>query len=1090
MGEWGGNRAASNHIATKTAQHPEYFARIMQSGHYEHLLTVALTRAVGHVDTSQFVVERENLDPERAAIFLTRHLAATIGQVLHTLASNEEDDAKAVAEQVSIANRIIEFLQGQEYDQRLTEQGRLLRAVLPRLVVPHDYQHRVGDYLKEIEPALRFSQSELFSGGNSGLSLTSELRKEIATADSIDLIVSFVKWSGLRLLIDRLENFANQGKRIRILTTTYMGASDAKAVEALAALPGAEVRISYNMARERLHAKAYMFGRASGLSTAYIGSSNMSRSALTSGLEWNVKLTAQDNAAIIKKFEATFETYWNAPDFEPFVPDEPGTKRLRLSLNEQGAASSDDSEVLAGFHLRPYAFQQEILDRLAAERSYHGRYRNLVIAATGTGKTVISAFDYARFAKAHNRFPKLLFVAHREEILRQARSTYRHILNNPNFGDLWVGGQTPNSYDHLFLSVQTFDSQKQYLQKALGKAHFEYIVLDEVHHVIAASYRPLVDYFRPAILLGLTATPERADGGSILPDFDNTIAAEIRLPEAIARGFLVPFQYFCVTDPVDYRRVQWERGRYSVEALSELYNQNVIRTQAIVTSLHKYLLNPSKVKALGFCVSRAHAQYMAEQFNNIGLPAAALVSGDATSEIRQSLREDLRTGKISYLFVVDIFNEGVDIPEIDTVLFLRPTESLTVFLQQLGRGLRHHSDKECLTVLDFVGQARAEYSCEQRFRALIGRTGTSVISEIEAGFDRLPPGCTIQMEKEAMQSILENIKAATGSNLRNLIRRLEHFELESALPLKLTFFLAHTGFSLMDIYKARATTRGWYALKVRARKALPTLPKEEADLVGQLWRLAQINSPAFISFVKQIFGSQQSIISLLEGPKGQAYGLMLHYLLYQKPGPKVPVGSLEASLLALRNATTLAEEALELLEVCEQQIDYVPPVMALPYVCALELHARYSRDEVLAALGVWQFEHARSVREGVCMVPDLNTEILFVELQKSKERYAPSTLYNDYAISDTLFHWESQNATSAFTPKGQSYINQSALGKTILLFVREQRYNEGGLTLPYVFLGPVKYKSHTGGRPMAIIWELVTPLPSFLWHEAGKLAVG
>jgi len=1060
----------------------------LEPGHYETLVTQQLRGQLAALETAVYATAEKKLGPDDAAVFITRHLAQLLGSVLGQLAKNEE-----VSEQLTLANEVIAYLQEKSdvlaAGSRLEPEGQMLRAVLPRLQLPLAAQPDLSKHLDGLEPALRFSQSDLFSGGNSELSLEAELKKEIATADRIDFIVSFVKWSGLRLLLPALQAFAKQGKPLRLLTTTYMGATDQKAVEALAALSGAELRISYNTAHERLHAKAYLFSRNSGFDTAYIGSSNMSRSALTSGLEWNVKVTAQDNAAILSKFRGTFETYWNSPEFEEYrgLPEQ----RLKLAhVLRQEHSSAAAPDALPNFRIRPFPYQQEILDRLATERSLRGHFRNLVVAATGTGKTVVSAFDYARFARQLAGLPRLLFVAHREEILRQARATFRHILGEANFGELWVGAEQPVQFEHLFVSVQTFASRRDFFQQTIPRDYYQYLVIDEVHHLAAASYRPILAWFEPTILLGLTATPERADGESILPDFDHTIAAEIRLPEAIARGLLVPFQYFCITDPVDYRHVRWTNGRYAAEDLTKVYTSNDVRVSAILGALQRYLLAPQQARALGFCATREHARLLAAKFQAAGLKADYLASGDTTAEQRRVAVAQLRRGELNYLFVVDIFNEGVDIPEVDTLLFLRPTESLTVFLQQLGRGLRLHESKECLTVLDFVGQARQEYSYEQRFRALLGRTGGSVLSEAEAGFPRLPVGCSIQMEREAMRFILDNIRAATGEHVRVLERRIRGFALESALPLTLTNFLAHTHFALVDIYRSRSD-RGWTALKMRAGVlAPPALAAPEKQLVASVWRLAQANGPALLAFVRRVFEGVEELSQLLQLPLGHEMGLMLHYLLCQRPGPKLGLASLQDSLATLRAMPTLAAEVLEVVAVCEAQISTPPLALALPYACALQLHSRYGRDEILCAFGVWTFERSPSVREGVCYIAALNTELLFVTLEKSSRSYSPSTRYHDYAISNTLFHWESQNSTAEDTPKGLSYIRHRAQGKHLLLFVREQNQDAAGLTMPYVFLGPVHYVRHQGNRPMAITWELATPLPGFLWHEAGKMAVG
>jgi superfamily II DNA or RNA helicase len=292
---------------------------------------------------------------------------------------------------------------------------------------------------------------------------------------------------------------------------------------------------------------------------------------------------------------------------------------------------------------------------------------------------VISAFDYKTF-KAKNPSAKLLFLAHRKEILQQAQSSFRGILRDNNFGDLWVDGFVPTSFEHVFASIQTLNNRLN--DGLLSPSYYDYIVIDECHHLTASSYRTIVQYFKPTILLGLTATPERMDGGDIQEDFHNRIAAEIRLPEALNRKLLCPFQYFGITDQVDLTKVTWERGRYVASELSAVYTGNDRRVRDILIALDKYTRDASQVRAIGFCVTIEHARFMAEKFNLAGLKADFLTS--ANTQNRESVKNQLLKKEINYLFVVDIFNEGVDIPEIDTVLFLRPTESLTIFLQQLG----------------------------------------------------------------------------------------------------------------------------------------------------------------------------------------------------------------------------------------------------------------------------------------------------------------------------------------------------------------------------------------------------------------------
>jgi superfamily II DNA or RNA helicase len=628
-------------------------------------------------------------------------------------ALNEIKDDNKLVKQVELSNKIIQLLidelpKVKLSDNLLENEGKILEAIFSKTdFIYANPESRV----KQITPYTRLSQSELFTGNNFGLSLESEIKKEILSADEICWLVSFIKFSGIRIFKEELEEFTNSGRRLKIITTSYMGATDVKAVEFLSNLKNTEIKVSYNSEHERLHAKAYLFIRNNGFDTGYIGSSNLSRSALTNGLEWNLKVTSKEISHIIDKFKKTFDTYWLDKEFEQY---EAGRDKQKLSIALKQQKTQDKQSILTFFDIKPFTYQNEILEKLQSERIVHDRFRNLVVAATGTGKTVISSFDYKNF-KQENPRARLLFIAHRKEILEQAQQTFRHVLRDANFGELWVDGEEPDNYEYVFASVQTINNRINAL--AMSADFFDFIIIDEVHHIAAASYRPILNKFTPAVLLGLTATPERNDGEDILKDFCNVIAAEIRLPEALNRKLLTPFQYFALSDNIDLSNISWKNGKYETNELTKLYTTGDRRLSDILTNCEKYLTDVHNVIALGFCVSQEHARYMAEKFNEAGLKSDYLTSENSGD--RSEIRMKLRSKEINYLFVRDIFNEGIDIPEIDTVLFLRPTESLTIFLQQLGRGLRLADTKDCLTVLDFVGNARPEYDFENKFRALV-----------------------------------------------------------------------------------------------------------------------------------------------------------------------------------------------------------------------------------------------------------------------------------------------------------------------------------------------------------------------------------
>lgn len=689
-------------------------------------------------------------------------------------------------EQIELSNQLLMWLKSQISDEGFLEenlldsQGKILTALYE---LENPVAANLKQYVEDIFPLTGLTQSELFSGSNAGLSLESELKREILSADKIYWLVSFIKWAGIRIFRKELEAFTASGRELRIITTSYLGATDAKAVEYLASLPNTEVKLSYNTERERLHAKSYLFLRNTGFHTGYIGSSNLSRSALTNGLEWNLKITSQEIPHIINKSLSTFETYWASDDFERFDGQAESTEKLNRALRQQKGLDSPD--VSHYFEITPFAHQKDILEQLAVERDVHQRFRNLVVAATGTGKTLISAFDFQRFLKAKPN-AHFLFVAHREEILRQAREAYRGVLRNNAFGELWVGGQLPEHYRQLFVSIQTLNNQLDQLK--LTEGYYDYIVIDEVHHIAASSYRAVLEHFSPEILLGLTATPERHDGGDILSDFGGVIAAELRLPEAINRRHLCPFQYFGIDDDTDLRTIPWSRGRYDVVQLTNLYTHNQSRVDKILRSLREIVTDISSMKALAFCVSREHAAFMVEQLLLHGIKADVLTSDN--SHERQQKQQAIRSGQINVLCVVDIFNEGVDIPEVDTLLFLRPTESLTIFLQQLGRGLRLADDKDCCTVLDFVGNSRPEYDFANKFRALVGKSERPITEELKQGFPHAPLGCRIELTKKTQEMVLSNIRQATLT-MKRLVSLVRQFPQHSTQPLTLKNFITH-----------------------------------------------------------------------------------------------------------------------------------------------------------------------------------------------------------------------------------------------------------------------------------------------------------
>lgn len=578
-----------------------------------------------------------------------------------------------------------------------------------------------------------------------GESLLDHLRSEFESADRVDLLCSFVKLSGFEKLRVELEKHAARGRPLRVLTTTYMGASEAKAVERLAGLQGAEVKVSFDEQSTRLHAKAWIFHRASGLSTAYVGSSNLSHAAQTDGLEWNVRVTEADQSPLLAQMQETFEQYWSdAHLFEAFDPTR-DAHRARLARALSPERREPGGEML--FDLEAKDYQKPILEALCEARRL-GRHRNLVVAATGTGKTVMAALDY-RALRTEGAVDTLLFVAHRREILEQARRVFRHALQLRTFGELLFQGQRPVDGRHVFASIDSLGDGG-----LIDPSRFDMVILDEAHHAAADSWERLMARVAPKELVGLTGTPERADGLDYERHFPRPWVGNLRVWNAIPHA-LVPFRYYTLdVEGVDLRDVEWKAGRYAPKALAgTLLGAAEVFVQRAVKALRDHIARPEALRAIAFCVDVRHAQEIASRFAREGFRALAL-TGETPAEARRDAQSDLNHGRVQVLCVVDIYNEGVDVPNVNTLFFFRPTESATVFLQQLGRGLRRAPGKSELVVFDLTARQHVDFRFDRRLRALLGHTPASCGSlySTASGGSRRAVTCSLTRPRSATSS--------------------------------------------------------------------------------------------------------------------------------------------------------------------------------------------------------------------------------------------------------------------------------------------------------------------------------------------------
>lgn len=927
-----------------------------------------------------------------------------------------------------------------------------------------------------VRPTTPLKDAALLTNGRDEPNIGHELAAELGSADRVDILMAFVKFAGINAIEAELRSLLHRDVPVRLITTTYCGATERRALDKLVDL-GVQVKVRYETSSTRLHAKAWLFSRDSGYDTAYIGSSNLSHSALHDGMEWNVRIGIGQTSPLLTKFRATFETYWADDAFVDYQPER-DADRLDRQLASARGQKTEPAELatISGLEVQPYPHQRKILEALDAERTEYDRHENLIVAATGTGKTVVAALDYRRLWEqmdTHGRgYPRLLFVAHREEILTQARQTYREVLMDPTFGELLVGGQVPTHGDHVFASIQS-------LRNVLGELDYDIIVIDEFHHAAASSYRQAMARMRYRELLGMTATPERADGSNVKELFGGYISYELRLWDALDADLLSPFHYYGVSDGTDLSALTWSQGKYRDDELDNLFTGNDARLRIILKNLNEKVVDPRRMRALGFCVSIDHAEYMAREFTNRGVPAKAVTSRTSAEE-RKTAFAQLRTGTLACLFGVDVFNEGLDIPKVDTLLMLRPTQSPTVFLQQLGRGLRRAENKALTTVLDFVGLHREEFDLSLRFTAMVGKKRKQLEEEVADGFPQLPSGCRIILDSVTRAQVLANVKKRISVPGRTLAMTLD--DMADPATVDLGEFLDETGFELPDLYRGN---RSWTG--VREAAGLLTRSPAEHRLGNRMSGLAHVDDAVRARAYADIVTSSDPLEAM--APERATYAHMLLAVLYRDQR-----GGRHAELLEeLRESSAVAQEITELMDhLAQTHVPRIPRKLELVGAnVPLYSHAFYRREELLAAFG-WLEPHEDAPdgkapqyqREGVLWSPRTQSDVFFVTLNKSGRRFSPTTMYRDYAISRDVFHWESQSTTPAASPTGQRYQHHADQGSNVVLALRTHPDDEIGGGAPFFLAGPMTFLNAVGEKPMSITWKLHRPLPEEVFAAA------
>lgn len=1022
-------------------------------GLYDVLVTVGLAERLAAVD--ERLVEQVGLHRAEASNRIALHLSREIERAVASVPDNERVEV-GIAVARAVLQKLAELTDIDGLDPELpTSPGRVLKSIT---TMQPDGTPRPID-----SPLIPLLDTTLLTNAPGEPRVGSQIKTEIGSAQHIDVLMAFIRTSGIRPLLSALERHCAEGGTVRILTTTYTGSTQQEALDLLVRL-GAQVRVSYDLSTTRLHAKAWMFQRPSGFSTAYIGSSNLTHSAQIAGREWNVRVSGARNPDVIEKVRAVFETYWESDDFRDYDADEFGKQMA-------AAQRSGPRVILSPVAITPMPFQERLLEQLALSRE-RGFHRNLLVAATGTGKTVMAAIDYTRIRRTLGR-SRLLFVAHSRDILEKSQATFCHALRDPDFGEQWFAGKRPQEFDHVFASVQTLNSADL---SDLAPDHFDVVIIDEFHHAAAASYQRVLSHVAPKELLGLTATPERSDDLPILQWFDGRIAAELRLWDAIDQHHLTPFAYYGIHDGMDLREVPWSRGRgYEPEALAHALTSSQSWTEQVIKEFAERVDDPTSVRALGFCVTIEHARHMAEAFNRHGIDAVA-IWGDSPYEERRAALRRLADGDVRVVFSVDLFNEGIDVPSVDTLLMLRPTDSPVLFLQQLGRGLRTDDGKTVCTVLDFVGHHRKEFRFDRRFRALLGGTRHEVEQQVAADFPFLPAGCHMELDRKASEIVLASIRSSVPSRWQHKADELRGMVTAGHAP-SLATYLQQTGLELEDVYTGN---RGWSDLCESAGVDLLAAGPQELQLRRATGRLTHVDDAARIEGYLALLSGMSSPdfdgLSVLE----QRFARMLISQLVDQVSRNelAKEASVQDGLDLLWQHPQVRHELVELLGLLEHKTTHVVSGLPGRPEVPIRIHARYSRLEILAAFGDGHGARVPAWQTGCRWLPEQRTDLFAFTLDKTAGSFSPTTRYKDYAISADLIHWESQTVTRAASDTGLRYQQHEAMGSDIVMFARLRQNDRA-----FWCLGPATYVGHEGERPMAIKWRLATSLPGDLFAQ-------
>lgn len=932
------------------------------------------------------------------------------------------------------------------------------------------------------------SDNKLIVNSDKG-NLLYELQKSLDECEKFYFSVAFINYSGIQLLLDKFKELEEKGIKGKIITSTYLNFTDPKALEKIKSFNNIDLKVFITNKEIGFHTKAYIFENKDNYKII-IGSSNITQSALKSNVEWNTQVISKKDDYFVQDVIKEYEKLWNCTE----IVDDDFLKRYASFIKELKKVEKTRKEKFINFKpIAPNNMQSRAMENLDRLRQY-GEDRALVIAATGTGKTYMSAFDVKNFNP-----DKILFIVHREEILRKAKVTYEKLINdNKKSMGLYTGNTKEKNVDYLFSTIQTISKHFNEFQED----YFDYIIIDEAHHAASPSYQKLLEYFKPKFILGMTATPERSDSENIFELFNNNVALEVRLHDALEDELVIPFHYFGITDidGVDLSDV-------NIDNIAEITKRLKVneRVDFIIEKMRFYGHDGDKCKCIGFCAGVEHAQYMSEEFNKMGISSVCLTGENSVDERDEYIKKlESDTDELQVIFTVDIFNEGVDIPSINTVLMLRPTNSPIVFIQQLGRGLRKHESKSFLTVLDFIGNHRKTFLIAIALNGARYYDKDSLMVAVAMGFSNLP-GCThIQMDKISQERILEQIDGENFNAMKYL--KEEYFEFkkmnQGRRPELLLDYLKYDGSPDPIKFISKEKTYIGFVAKVEKDEKLKNLLEDEIfyKAMKQLSSNLPLKRIYECSIIKYLLGNEKisfnsardEILKYIEYVDDDSVKHALECLnqnYYDKGQKRSGIKFFEyKNELLYRNEkfkyllenSTFKKYIEDIINygLIRYEKEFKGKYYGVPH---FKLYEQY---QMIDAALLSNYRKIHSSFRGSGLIANENEYFLFVDLHK-EEDIKESINYKDKFIDRKYFQWQTPNSTATTSERGKNIIFNEDRNINLHLFVRKYKEIDGKVE-PYIYIGKGNTVEYHGEKPITVKLDLEHEVPVKLYTEFNK----